>query len=167
MIIGFMLVLTFPIQLLVQVADLMRMCWHSLPANRPSFDEIRTIMADFNLQEIDNWFSRGRHALPGGARTANQLLYDVFPAHVANTLRQGKKVEPEQHDCVTIFFSDIVGFTDISRMLQPIEVQICIVNFFSKAPPIPNSVVSPTNIKRMHYFVCYAKNKSNALVCSL
>ena len=31
-------------------------------------------------------------------------------------------MEPEDHECVTIFFSDIVGFTDISRELAPREV---------------------------------------------
>lgn len=34
----------------------------------------------------------------------------------------GKRVEPEQHSEVTIFFSDIVGFTNISASLTPAEV---------------------------------------------
>ena len=31
-------------------------------------------------------------------------------------------MEPEKFDLVTIFFSDIVGFTDISGMLSPVKV---------------------------------------------
>ena len=44
---------------------------------------------------------------------------------VAAALREGKAVEPESYDCVTIFFSDIVGFTNISGLLQPQEVGSC------------------------------------------
>jgi hypothetical protein len=52
----------------------------------------------------------------------DDLLFSVFPKHVAEALRQGKKVEPEHHDMVTIFFSDIVGFTDISATLNPMKI---------------------------------------------
>ncbi len=43
-------------------------------------------------------------------------------AQVAAALQEGRTVEPEFYPCVTIFFSDIVGFTTISGMLQPHEV---------------------------------------------
>ena len=47
-------------------------------------------------------------------------------AQVAAALREGRAVEPESYDVVTIFFSDIVGFTNISGLLQPQEVcQLC------------------------------------------
>lgn len=52
------------------------------------------------------------------ARSGN-LLYDIFPKHVADALQEGKKIEPEKHDIVTVIFSDIVSFTDISRQLGP------------------------------------------------
>jgi guanylate cyclase, other len=49
-------------------------------------------------------------------------LFDIFPAHIAEALSQGKKVEPEYRDVVTIFFSDIVNFTTISSSLEPRKV---------------------------------------------
>mmetsp|Transcript_47159 Transcript_47159/g.87957 ORF Transcript_47159/g.87957 Transcript_47159/m.87957 type:complete len:262 (+) Transcript_47159:443-1228(+) len=81
---------------------------------------------------IEEWFAKGVHVAPSGARTANQLLFDVFPARVAHALRAGNKVEPEHHEVVTIFFSDIVGFTDISRALQPIEVMEMLDRLYAK-----------------------------------
>lgn len=55
-------------------------------------------------------------------RRTDNLLFDVFPRHVAHALREGRKVEPEAREEVTVFFADIVGFTTISASLSPIKV---------------------------------------------
>ena len=63
----------------------------------------------------------------------NELLFDVFPAHVARALRDGKKVEPEEKEMCTIFFSDIVGYTDlVSRLLTPIQVSDLLDRLYSE-----------------------------------
>ena len=41
---------------------------------------------------------------------------------VAEALKMGTPVEPEYFEEVTLYFSDIVGFTTISAMSEPIEV---------------------------------------------
>ena len=49
-------------------------------------------------------------------------LYDIFPRHIAEALRDGREVQAEEKEEVTIFFSDIVGFTNISAELEPRKV---------------------------------------------
>ena len=39
----------------------------------------------------------------------------------------GKKVKPELYENITLYFSDIVGFSSISQQLQPMEVSYSIV----------------------------------------
>lgn len=41
---------------------------------------------------------------------------------MAEKLKFGEKVNPEVYDAVTIFFSDIVGFTSIAALSSPIEI---------------------------------------------
>ncbi|GFR51053.1 hypothetical protein Agub_g13221 [Astrephomene gubernaculifera] len=54
--------------------------------------------------------------------TREDLLFDIFPPKVASALQAGEAVQPERYDCVSIFFSDVVGYTDLCSKLQPNEV---------------------------------------------
>jgi guanylate cyclase soluble subunit beta len=51
-----------------------------------------------------------------------ELLESLLPRHAAEGLRAGKTVEPMMHKHVTMFFSDIVGFTTICEKIYPWEI---------------------------------------------
>jgi len=101
------------------VASIMQSCLKGSGDFRPTAEEI-----DKELKRLDV-ASAGPKTI-GSKRKDEEnehaLLYELLPKHVADVLRGGGKVQPELRDLVTIFFSDIVGFTDISSSLTPIKI---------------------------------------------
>ncbi|KAK3797487.1 hypothetical protein RRG08_042087 [Elysia crispata] len=55
-------------------------------------------------------------------KRSDELLYQILPRSVAHKLRLGQRVEPQSYESVTIFFSDIVGFTSLSAESSPFEI---------------------------------------------
>ncbi|CAF2857576.1 unnamed protein product [Rotaria sp. Silwood2] len=55
-------------------------------------------------------------------KKTDKLLSQMLPPSVADSLKSGKAVEAVWYECVTIYFSDIVGFTTISALSSPMEV---------------------------------------------
>ncbi|XP_039296946.1 uncharacterized protein LOC111060588 [Nilaparvata lugens] len=53
---------------------------------------------------------------------SDTLLYQMLPPSVAQQLKNTMQVPAEFYEAVTIYFSDIVGFTEIAAVSTPLEV---------------------------------------------
>ncbi|XP_078515007.1 guanylate cyclase soluble subunit beta-2-like [Lissotriton helveticus] len=60
------------------------------------------------------------------------LLYAMLPEHVANQLKEGKKVEAGEFRRCTILFSDVVTFTNICAACEPIQIVNMLNSMYSK-----------------------------------
>ncbi|KAG2466470.1 ANPRB protein, partial [Polypterus senegalus] len=123
-----------------ELALLMERCWAEEPAERPDFSQIKIFIRKFNKEGstsiLDNLLSRMEqyannleklveertHAYLEEKRKAENLLYQILPHSVAEQLKRGETVQAEAFDSVTIYFSDIVGFTSLSAESTPLQV---------------------------------------------
>ncbi|ESP02583.1 hypothetical protein LOTGIDRAFT_138191, partial [Lottia gigantea] len=127
---------------LVEMFDLMRRCWSEDPNERPAFNSmvkaLKQMTSKFgesgNL--LDNLLKRMElyannlekmvdektQEVKEEKKRSEELLYQILPKSVAERLKCGLRVEPEAFDCITIYFSDICGFTTISARSKPMEV---------------------------------------------
>ncbi|CAH1780241.1 unnamed protein product [Owenia fusiformis] len=55
-------------------------------------------------------------------KRSDELLYQMLPKTVAHQLKHNQSVSAEYFDDVTVFFSDIVGFTSLSAISSPMQV---------------------------------------------
>ncbi|XP_048479666.1 receptor-type guanylate cyclase Gyc76C isoform X2 [Plutella xylostella] len=123
----------------------MRDCWAEDPSVRPDFpiirsrlkkmkagrsrnimDQMMDMMEKYanNLEEL---VSERTRLLFEEKQKTEDLLHRMLPKSVARMLTTGEGVEPESFDSVTIYFSDIVGFTAMSAESTPLQV----VNFLN------------------------------------
>ncbi|KAK0174544.1 hypothetical protein PV327_010304 [Microctonus hyperodae] len=55
-------------------------------------------------------------------RKSDTLLFQMLPPSVAQQLKQTQQVPAEHYEAVTVYFSDIVGFTEIAAENTPLEI---------------------------------------------
>ncbi|XP_034034510.1 retinal guanylyl cyclase 1 [Thalassophryne amazonica] len=124
----------------IEVIQVMKQAWSEEPYKRPTFEEIfkqfksitkgkKTNIIDSMLRMLEQYSSnledliRERtEELEVERQKTDNLVAQMLPKSVAQALKTGKPVKPEHFSEVTLYFSDIVGFTTISALSEPIEV---------------------------------------------
>ena len=71
------------------------------------------------------------------------FLFSIFLfSSVAEKLKHGMIVEPEMFESVTIYFSDIIGFTSIASESLPIQVLLDIMSLYKANCNIKGTVAN-------------------------
>ncbi|XP_031626434.1 atrial natriuretic peptide receptor 1-like isoform X1 [Contarinia nasturtii] len=121
--------------------NIMTKCWKEDPTERPDFSILKTTIRKVNKENetgniVDNLLKRMEqyaNNLEGlveertqdyleEKRKCEELLYQLLPKSVAAQLILGKPVIAEVFEQVTIYFSDVVGFTQLSAASTPMQV---------------------------------------------
>ncbi|XP_077026271.1 guanylyl cyclase C isoform X1 [Tamandua tetradactyla] len=128
----------------LEIYLLVKSCWEEDPEKRPDFKKIENTLAKifglFHDQKNESYmdtlirrlqlYSRNlehlveeRTQLYKAERDrADRLNFMLLPRLVVKSLKEKGIVEPELYEEVTIYFSDIVGFTTICKYSTPMEV---------------------------------------------
>ncbi|KAM4611664.1 LOW QUALITY PROTEIN: atrial natriuretic peptide receptor 2 [Polymixia lowei] len=125
--------------------ELIRRCRSHSPAHRPTFEQIRKFVHRINPNKVSpvdmmmnlmEKYSKHLEVLVAERtqdlmhekQKTDRLLYSMLPKQVADDLRQGKPSQAQSYVSATVFFSDIVGFTQLSSSSTPYQV----VDFLNK-----------------------------------
>ncbi|XP_051273224.1 guanylyl cyclase C [Dicentrarchus labrax] len=128
----------------LEVYMLIKSCWDEDPEKRPDFRKVENCLGKIiskihnqdNESYMDNMIRRlqmysrnleylveERTVLYKAERDrADCLNFMLLPGPVVKSLKETGVVEPELYDEVTIYFSDIVGFTTLCQYSTPMEV---------------------------------------------
>ncbi|KAL3858495.1 hypothetical protein ACJMK2_013083 [Sinanodonta woodiana] len=128
---------------------LMELCWMENPNDRPPFSTIKTFMkskfqdvdrniVDVMIKRLEKYANnleelvehRTQELLKEKKKT-DTLLYRMLPPSVADKLKCGEAVLPTLYESVTVYFSDIVGFTTIAGMSTPFQVVSLLNDLYS------------------------------------
>ena len=120
--------------------ELASKCWDENPNLRPTFANIKKRLIRLNggktknaiesmvdrmethTQYLEEVVEQRSLEMVTEKVRAEHLLNELLPKSVAEQLKRGKHVEPETFDQVTMFFSDIEGFTKIAARSSPMEI---------------------------------------------
>ncbi|KAM9391742.1 guanylyl cyclase C [Pholidichthys leucotaenia] len=128
----------------IELYLLIKSCWEEDPERRPDFKKIELtlgkIFSNLHNQATETYMDNLIRRLQMYSRTlehlveertalykaerdrADRLNFMLLPGPVVRSLKETGRVEPELFEEVTIYFSDIVGFTTLCHYSTPMEV---------------------------------------------
>lgn len=104
----------------VPLKELLRACWSSDPAARPTARELVTTLSQLLQAGIAVKKARRKRTR---SLDVNHLrdFRDQFPPKIQEMLNRGLKPSPEKYEHTTIFCADIVGWTSLCSTMTPEE----------------------------------------------
>uniref|UniRef100_A0A671N552 Guanylate cyclase n=1 Tax=Sinocyclocheilus anshuiensis TaxID=1608454 RepID=A0A671N552_9TELE len=125
--------------------ELIKRCWNHNVTMRPTFEQVKKILDKMNPHKVspvdmmmnlmekyskhlETIVAERTQDLLQEKQTTDRLLYSMLPKPVADDLRQGRTAEAQSYSNATVYFSDIVGFTQLSCSSTPHQV----VDFLNK-----------------------------------
>ncbi len=134
-----------------ELKTLMMECWQQEPNLRPTFGKICQIgsririkmgmqvnLIDDMIHKLqiytekleENVFEKMTEiqAEKGKVET---ILSELLPDSIAKQLATGKQIQPEVFECVTLLFSDIVGFTRIAAAMEALDLVTMLNNLYT------------------------------------
>ncbi|OWA54018.1 Guanylate cyclase 2G, partial [Hypsibius exemplaris] len=92
-----------------------------------------------SVSQINGTIAKSAHVLASQTKTlamekrrGERLLHRMLPPFIADSLKRGDHVLPEFFEAVTVFFSDIVGFTKIAARSTPLQTVTLLNSLWSK-----------------------------------
>ncbi|XP_038050160.1 atrial natriuretic peptide receptor 1-like [Patiria miniata] len=123
-----------------QMMELMESCWAEKPTDRPSISRVKSTiqklsggkaqnlvdnmigMMEKYADHLEELVNERTQQLEDEKKKTDQLLHQMLPRSVAAQLKRGDLVTAEQYEQVTVYFSDIVGFTRLASESTPFQV---------------------------------------------
>ncbi|TWW57987.1 Atrial natriuretic peptide receptor 2 [Takifugu flavidus] len=129
----------------VDYYELIKRCWAHNLALRPPFEQVKKMLDKMNPNKVspvdmmmtlmekyskhlESIVAERTQDLLQEKQKTDRLLYSMLPKPVADDLRQGQTAEAQTFSNATVYFSDIVGFTQLSGASTPHQV----VNFLNQ-----------------------------------
>ncbi|XP_034737783.1 atrial natriuretic peptide receptor 2-like [Etheostoma cragini] len=119
--------------------ELIKKCWCHNVTMRPTFEQVKKTLDKMNPHKVSpvdmmmnlmEKYSKHLEAIVAERtqdlvqekQKTDLLLYSMLPKPVADDLRQGRTSQAQSYSNATVYFSDIVGFTQLSGASTPHQV---------------------------------------------